>query len=235
MAFLHASSETPSMSDPSAPVAIVDYGLGNLYSVQRACDHVGLPAIITSSPADVARAPGILLPGVGAMPTAMQRLKDSGLAPAIVASVRQGTPVFGICLGLQLLFTRGTEFSDQEGLGLIEGTVSRIEGTSERGPLRVPHIGWSAVDPAGASRWADTPLEGMARGTMMYFVHSFYVQPADPSVCVATTRYGSAEFCAAVARDNVFACQFHPERSGPVGLTLYARFAQKVQHPEAMR
>lgn len=220
------------MSDASPRVAIVDYGLGNLYSVQRACEHVGLQAAIVSDPEEVRSAAGVILPGVGAMPTAMSRLRDTGLADALVDCARRETPLLGICLGLQLLMRTGSEFGEHQGLGIVGGRVVRFEATTEQGdPLRVPHIGWNAIRPSPGATWAGTPLEGTEPGTMMYFVHSFYVVPADPGVCVATARYGPVDFCAAIATGSVFACQFHPERSGPAGLALYERFARRIHHP----
>lgn len=225
------------MRDASARVAIVDYGLGNLFSVQRACAHVGLQAGVTSSVDDVLRADGLILPGVGAMPTAMERLRTTGLGEAIIACAERGTPVFGICLGMQLLMKNGSEFGPHDGLGIIDGDVIRFAGTTAGGQaLKVPHIGWNAIVPSprgDASAWTGTLLEDVEPGSEMYFVHSFHVVARDPSVSIATTSYGSVSFCAAIARDNIFACQFHPERSGPVGLSMYARFGQHLMQPSA--
>jgi glutamine amidotransferase len=227
------------MSDALRPqIAIVDYGTGNLYNVQRACAHTGLEAAITSSPDDVLGADGVILPGVGSMPDAMAELDRTGLSEALRTVARRGTPLFGICLGMQLLMAEGTEFQEHQGLGVIAGTVTRLAGRgSEGSPLKVPHIGWNSVaPPAGATtaRWAGTPLASSSAGEYVYFVHSYRVVPADAGVVLAVTRYGDIEFCSALARGSVFGCQFHPERSGPHGLTMYREFAHLVRGAEAL-
>jgi glutamine amidotransferase len=213
-----------------ARVAVVDFGMGNLYSVERACTHVGLSARITGSPEDVLAADAIILPGVGAMPQAMQTLDATGLSSALREIVARGTPLFGVCLGMQLLMSEGSEFGPHAGLGFIPGVVRKFAGLQPDGTrLKVPHIGWNQVWRRGSGvgdRWAGTPLELTAEGEYMYFVHSYYVVPEDPAVQIAGTRYGDVEFCSAVAADNVFGCQFHPERSGPQGLRLYQRMAR---------
>ncbi|HYH40701.1 MAG TPA: imidazole glycerol phosphate synthase subunit HisH, partial [Burkholderiales bacterium] len=138
----------------------------------------------------------------------------------------RGTPLLGICLGMRLLMEEGTEFTPHRGLGIIEGRVQRFEGTDEQGrPLKIPHIGWNAVEPRAAG-WAGTPLAPLAPGEFMYFVHSYYVVPSQPEVVAAQARYGNVEFCAAIGRGNVWGCQFHPERSGPRGLSIYRAFAE---------
>jgi glutamine amidotransferase len=216
------------MPEQRAPrVAIVDYGMGNLYSVERACAHVGLDSFLTSEPDEVLRADAVVLPGVGAMPEAMRILDRSGLGDAIRESASAGTPLLGVCLGLQLLMTHGSEFTPHLGLGIIKGEVVRFEGNDSSGtPLKVPHIGWSGIRyPAGHARWVAPVLKDAPDGALMYFVHSYYVRPANPAVVAATAMYGPVEFCAAIAQDNIFACQFHPERSGPAGLAVYRNFA----------
>jgi len=219
-------------------VAIVDYGMGNLFSVRQACAHVGLNATITSSPGDVATADGVILPGVGGMPDAMRTLQRSGLSEALVAYAQSGKPLLGICLGLQLLMTEGTEFERHQGLGIVTGSVVRFEGASLNGRrLKVPHVGWNGVRKVagagavsgGRDPWAGTPLASLSEGVSMYFVHSFYVIPLEAGVCVAETQYGNVWFCSALARGSVFGCQFHPERSGPEGLRIYRNFANLVQ------
>jgi glutamine amidotransferase len=205
----------------------VDYGMGNLYSVQRACDHAGLRAVITAVPTDVLGADAVLIPGVGAMPDAMRALDASGLSDAIREQVARGTLVFGVCLGMQLLMSEGTEFGSHRGLGVVPGLVRRFDGLDDEGaPLKVPHIGWNAVRsrPDGTS-WQGSPLETTPEGTYFYFVHSYYVVPEEADVGMAWTRYGDVTFCSAVASGNVFGCQFHPERSGPPGLGVYRQVA----------
>lgn len=210
------------------PVAIVDYGLGNLYSVRRACAHAGLEAEITGDPEAVASAPGIVLPGVGAFGDAMATLERLGLAPVLREAAAKDVPFMGVCLGVQLLMTESLEFGRHAGLGILAGRVVPFEKPEEPGHvLKIPQIGWNRVKPAKA--WAGTPMEGVAPGSHMYFVHSFYVKPDDPAVILSVTRYGHIEFCSSVARGNLFACQFHPERSGPAGLELYRAFAERTR------
>lgn len=222
------------MSDPvPRRVAIVDYGTGNLYNVHRACQHVGLRASITVSPEEVLAADGVLLPGVGSMPNAMAFLDESGLSDALRSVAERGTPLMGICLGMQMLMEQGSEFTRHQGLGILAGEVVRFPSRDESGTkLKVPHIGWNSVrQPPGNTKapWRDTPLEATPDGEYMYFVHSYRVVPADPRISIGVTRYGGAEFCSAVARGNIFGCQFHPERSGPHGLRLYREFARRVE------
>lgn len=213
-------------------VAIVDYGMGNLFNVLRACDAVGLPARISSDPDEVERASAIILPGVGAFGDAMTELRGRGLDEAIGRSVAAGRPFFGVCLGLQLMMETSSEFGAHTGLGLVAGDVVRFDAPRHDGEtLKVPQVGWNAVRrPTNRSAgWAGTPLEAIIDGTPMYFVHSFYVRPAEPEVIVATTRYGDTEFCSSIARANLFGSQFHPERSGPAGLQMYRTFAKALR------
>jgi imidazole glycerol-phosphate synthase subunit HisH len=224
------------MSEGHSPrVAIVDYGMGNLYSVQRACAHVGLDSFLTGVPSEVLAADGVVLPGVGGMPEAMRILDNSGLSDAIRESVSRDTPLLGVCLGFQLLMSHGSEFTPHRGLGIIEGDVVRFDGEDAAGaPLKVPHIGWTGIScPDGDSGWITPVLDGVANGALMYFVHSYCVRPENPTIVAARARYGSVEFCAAVSRDNIFACQFHPERSGPAGLLIYRNFADALSRRDA--
>ena len=216
-------------------VAIIDYGMGNLYSVQQACAAVELPSIITNSPSDVVQADAVILPGVGAMRDAMATLDRSGMAEVLVQHVSVAKPFFGICLGMQLLMTDGVEFGRHKGLGVVEGSVVGLSASNGDGHrLKIPHVGWNAVAcfPASSDSiapWAGTPLEGMRNGECMYVVHSYYVAPADSWVWVAVTRYGDLEFCSALRQGSVFGCQFHPERSGPRGIQIYENFARQVK------
>ncbi len=204
-------------------VAVVDYGMGNLASVAKALARSGADVRVTQSAAEVAGAAGVVLPGVGAFRDAAARLEQSGLGAAVLERIAAGTPFLGVCLGLQLLFESSGEGGRWPGLGVLGGTVERLQTG-----LKVPHIGWNDLDwgPAGA---------GMARGlpapATVYFVHSYAAVPADPSVVAATTDYGGP-VVAAVARDNVWAVQFHPEKSSSVGLALLAGFVANV-HREA--
>ena len=192
-------------------VTIVDYGSGNLRSVQKAFEHLGAAATITDDPTVVAAAERLVLPGVGAFGDAMRELHRRALVAPIIAHVRADRPFFGICMGLQLLFETGWEGGRHEGLGLLAGDVARFELPSG---FKVPHMGWNTV----AWRSSDRPA-----GEHFYFVHSYHARPTDESVVAAVTDYGG-QFCAAVARGRLFATQFHPEKSQAAGLRLLQAF-----------
>lgn len=199
----------------SARIAILDYGMGNLRSAEKALEHVGVTAKISRDPVEVQAADGVILPGVGAMPRAMERIREYGLDELIAERREAGVPILGICLGLQLLFESTTEFGGSDGLGLLEGPVEELEAEG----LKIPHIGWSPV------RWErDSRLtEGLPSGTPFYFVHSFAPRPSGEDL-LGTAEYGSRFACAA-ERENVFGVQFHPEKSSSAGLRLLANFA----------
>ena len=208
----------------SARIAILDYGIGNLRSVEKALEHVGARAAITADTDEVRGADGLILPGVGAFPKAMERILARGLDELVGERCAAGTPILGICLGLQLLFDSSTELGGAEGLGLLSGEVTELEATG----LKVPHIGWEPV------RWEKESrlCEGIESETPFYLVHSFAPVPAAPDL-LGTAVYG-ARFACAAERDNVFGVQFHPEKSGAAGLRLLANFAGIcVQAPAA--
>ncbi len=217
------------MADASAPqVAIVDYGMGNLFSVQQALEHVGLRAHRTSSSSDLLGADGVILPGVGAFGDAMATLRRLGLVEVLHEVAASGRPLVGICLGMQLLMTQSHEFGRHQGLGLIDGDVVRFEAPQEGGAtMKVPQVGWNRITRRDRS-WEQTWLEGLQDGTFLYFVHSFYVTPRDPSVVLSTSRYGHIEFCSSLQQGNLIASQFHPERSGPQGLRMYRNLAVRL-------
>lgn len=190
---------------------IVDYGSGNLRSVQKAFEKLGVPATITSDPAVVATATRLVLPGVGAFGDAMRELRARGLVDPLIAHLRQDRPFLGICMGLQLLFETGHEGGEHRGLGVLAGDVVRFDLPAG---LKVPHMGWNAVT------WRNT-WRPIADGEHCYFVHAYHARPGDPSVVAATADYGGP-FCAAVRSGNIFATQFHPEKSQSAGLELLA-------------
>jgi glutamine amidotransferase len=211
-------------------VAIVDYGLGNLFSVKHACDYVGMSGFVTSAKSDILAADAVILPGVGAFGDAMQNLKRLDLINPVQEIAASGKPLIGVCLGLQLFMTESYEFGQHKGLGLIEGPVVRFDNPIDSSrKLKVPQIGWNRIcrpgqpgqETANEDGWADTPLMGLPDGEFMYFVHSFYVKPEDPGVVLSISRYGPTEFCSSLRHRNIFATQFHPERSGPQGLQVY--------------
>ena len=205
-------------------VAVVDYGLGNVFSVLRACEHVGLNAKLTSDRKDIAAAPAVILPGVGAFGDAMATLQRLDLVSVLRDAAAANKPLMGICLGLQLLMTESAEFGHHQGLNLIEGDVVRLpDAMKENGQrLKVPEVCWNQV--RAARPWKGTPLQDLAEGAYQYFVHSYYVRPTDANVVLSKTTYGQTEFCSSVEKGTLFACQFHPERSGPAGLTIYSNF-----------
>jgi glutamine amidotransferase len=203
-------------------IAVVDYGMGNLRSVQKGLERSGAEAIVTSDPAVILRARGVVLPGVGAFGACMDNLSSRGLVEPIREVVAERTPFLGICLGLQLLFEESEEFGPVRGLGVLHGRVRRFAGPEVAG-LKVPQIGWNQIQ----IRRPAPELEGIDDGAFVYFVHSYFVEPTDPSLVATTTVYGT-EFASAVVAGNVFACQFHPEKSQAVGLRLLANFARRV-------
>jgi len=195
-------------------IAIVDYGMGNLRSVQKAFQRVGTEAEITSAVERLRRADGVVLPGVGAFGEAMANLAQAGLV-AVLRQVARERPFLGICLGQQLLFEESEEMGHHEGLGVLPGRVARFAG-----PLKVPHIGWNQMHIVRPS----PILAGVADGAFAFFAHSHYAVPSNPAVVLATTDYG-VSFASVVGRDYLFGIQFHPEKSQSVGLTILANFA----------
>lgn len=209
----------------SKKVAIVDYGMGNMFSVLRACAHAGLDAALTSDKVALAAADAVILPGVGAFGPAMDNLARLDLVSPLRDFCASGKPFMGICLGFQLLMTESEEFGHNKGLDIVKGTVKKFPVSNAEG-AKVPQIGWNAVNKA--RDWAGTCLEGVKDGEYMYFVHSFYVQPASPEVFCSLTSYAGIDYCSSVARGNVFACQFHPEKSAWNGLRMYDNFKKRV-------
>ena len=197
-------------------ITIIDYGMGNLRSVQKAFEWGGNPAQIAGRPEEVARADKLVLPGVGAFGKGMANLREKGLLAPVLDAAARGVPLLGICLGQQLLFSRGEEMGDHEGLGLLPGRVRGFPAT-----LRVPHIGWNQAH----IRRPSPILKGIPDGAFFYFVHSFYVDPEDPSDTVTTTDYG-VDYASIVGRDRMFGVQFHPEKSQELGLRILKNFAE---------
>jgi glutamine amidotransferase len=200
-------------------IAIVDYGVGNLFSLKSSLAAIGAEAVVTADPALLAAADKIILPGVGAFGDAAEKLRQTGLADVLRSLAASGKPLLGICLGMQLLFEKSYEHGEFEGLGLLSGAVRPIADVIPE-ELKVPHIGWNALTFTKPS-----PLfTRIQEGDHVYFVHSFYASECDDSL-IATAEYG-APLTAAVAKDNIFGCQFHPEKSGNVGLAILQAFAE---------
>jgi len=198
--------------------------MGNLRSVVKGLEKVGVEAHVTADPAVVAAADGVVLPGVGAFGMAMEHLRAAGLDSVITAAIDAGKPFLGICLGLQLLFSESEEFGPVRGLGVIPGKVVRFFLDGAPTGVKIPHMGWNGMQKA-----TPTPvLDGIPEGEYVYFVHSYYVAPDDPSVIATTTEYGGFRFTSSVTRGNLFACQFHPEKSGAMGLQMLRNFAALV-------
>lgn len=200
-------------------IAIVDYGVGNLFSLRSSLKCIGAEAEITSDPAAVRGADKLILPGVGAFGDAVKKLRDSGLYDVVREQAASGKEIMGICLGMQLLFEKSYEYGEHQGLGLLKGKVVPMEGRIPEG-LKIPHIGWNGLRFRKESRL----LEYVKENDCVYFVHSFYAEECDDSV-IATAEYGR-ELTAAVEKGNVMGCQFHPEKSGRVGLAILRAFCQ---------
>ena len=207
-------------------IAVVDYGVGNLRSAQKGLERAAaeegldLEVRVTPEPADIERARGVVLPGVGAFAHCMEELAEAGMTDVVLDAAASGRPFFGICVGMQILFEESEEFGRVRGLGVLPGRVTRFRSRS----VKIPHMGWNALE----KRTPTAMFDGIPDGTYYYFVHSFYAQPTDTAVVAATSTYGDEEFAAAVGRGNVFATQFHPEKSQEAGIRLLRNFVRTV-------
>ena len=208
--------------DKKKRVAIIDYQLGNLFSVQQACLHLNIDAFITSDKKEILESEYAILPGVGAFGDAMINLSKLDLISPISDFIASGKPFMGVCLGLQLLFSESEEFGSNKGLNLIEGSVKKFLSTSLQGDrLKVPQIEWNQICETDHNPWKVSPLKSCRNKDYMYFVHSYYVEPQSTNSILSTTSYGGYEYCSSIIRDNIFACQFHPEKSGEHGVEIY--------------
>jgi glutamine amidotransferase len=203
-------------------IAIIDYGMGNLRSVQKGLERVGFEALVTRDAAQIHAARGVVLPGVGAFNACMENLSTFGLIEPIREVVRAHKPFLGICLGFQLLFSESEEFGKQAGLDLFPGKVVGFRASAE---LKVPHMGWNRLEKKQNSPF----LDGISTGAYVYFVHSFYVVPEDGAIVATTTDYGE-NFVSSIATERLFACQFHPEKSQELGLRILANFGRFVMN-----
>lgn len=202
-------------------IAVIDYGMGNLRSVQKGFERVGHKCIVTRDTKEISNATHVVLPGVGAFKDCMENLKNYGLVDSIIKAIQAGKPFLGICLGLQLLFSESEEFGRHEGLDIIKGQVVRFpsELRTHDMKLKIPHIGWNNI------KIDKKPpiLKDIAEGSYLYFVHSYYVVPKDSSIAATSTYYG-IDFVSSIWKDNIFACQFHPEKSQDAGLKILKNF-----------
>jgi imidazole glycerol-phosphate synthase subunit HisH len=200
-------------------LTVIDYGVGNLFNLCRAFESLGVKTVLTSDPDEILRSERLILPGVGAFGAGITNLKELGLIPAILEYARTRRPIFGICLGMQLLFSESFEHGHWKGLNVLPGKVDRIDGQG----CKLPQIAWNTLIPT--RDWKGTILEGLPLEAQVYFNHSYCVSAEDVSDSLALTTYGATTFSSVVNRGNIFGCQFHPERSGKWGLLLLKNFA----------
>ncbi|MGV8982906.1 imidazole glycerol phosphate synthase subunit HisH [Clostridium sp.] len=199
-------------------IAIVDYGVGNLKSVQNALNKLNIPSIISSDKDEIAKSRSIIVPGVGAFPDAMKNLKDRGLDVVIKAAAKEGKPILGICLGMQLFFEESDEIEKCQGLGLLKGNIRKLEGS-----IKIPHMGWNDL-----SFETTTPLlEGVVEHSYVYFVHSYYAEVGEENIVNAFSMY-EKKIPAIVSKGNIFGLQFHPEKSGEAGMKLLENFGRRM-------
>jgi imidazole glycerol phosphate synthase, glutamine amidotransferase subunit len=209
----------------SGKVLVVDYGIGNVFSVCNAIRRIGGDVELTGDLKAIREADRVILPGVGAFARAMDALRAKGIVSALQDFIATGRPFMGVCIGMQVLMERSTEFGENEGLGFLRGEVVRIPGQGPDGShLRVPHIGWAGLEPKEQG-WDGTPLAGIRpKEDFVYFVHSYHCVPSDPSRILATVDYGGVPVTAAIRQENIIGVQFHPERSGEVGQQILQAF-----------
>ena len=206
-------------------VTVIDYGIGNLFSIANALNHCGAEMVFTADPAKVAAAERLVLPGVGAFKDGMAGLAERGLVDAVREYAHKERPFLGICLGMQMMLSASEEFGEHEGLGLIPGRVRAIASQGPDGtPHKIPHISWSPLLPAGDAGWGGTLLDGVAPGSTAYFVHSFTPVPDAEEHRLADTSYNGVRLSAVIARGHMYGTQFHPEKSGGLGLRMLNTF-----------
>jgi len=213
-------------------VAIIDYKISNMFSVKSACNFFGLNAGIVNDREQVLNAKSAILPGVGTFGAGMERLKNLHLDNVICEFIGTGKPFMGICLGMQLLMSDSEEFGYHKGLDIIQGSVKKLpQINDESEKIRIPNIGWERIRinlKGDYNIWPKIAVKDISDDELMYFVHSFFVTPTDPEIVTTKTKYGGFEFCSSIAFQNIFASQFHPEKSGPIGLTVFKNFSEAV-------
>lgn len=207
-------------------IVIIDYQLGNLYSVKNALLSLGWNPIISSDKDQIRNAEALILPGVGAFGNAMANLSKMDLINPILDHIQSGKPFMGICLGMQLLFTESSEFGNHKGLGIIEGSVAKLFNPSRE--ITIPQIGWNQIKKPNNVDWNNSPLKNISDNSFMYFVHSYYAIPSNINQILTLTNYEEIEYCSAVNFKNIFATQFHPEKSGALGVSIYFEFLKPL-------
>lgn len=210
----------------SKKIVIIDYSLGNMFSVQQAFAYLGMEAEVTDNIEKIQNADAIILPGVGAFAEAMHALDANGLTNEIKESVAKGKPFLGICLGMQLLFESSEEFGSTQGLGLIKGHIKRFAFDDKS--IKIPQMGWNTINLPQTHKWEGTVLQNVKDGEFMYFVHSYYAVPQNPADVLCETEYGGLKYCSAVIHKNIVATQFHPEKSAKEGLKIYENWIKKI-------
>jgi glutamine amidotransferase len=206
-------------------IVIVDYGHGNLFSINQACIHLGYNPILSSDPIDILNADSLILPGVGAFKVAMNELTVKNLIEPIREFVKKGNYLMGVCLGMQLLFETSEEFGLHTGLSFIQGEVKRIPSILNEKKNRVPHIGWNSIFmDQQCTVWQNTPLREISSSDQFYSIHSFFTAPTHTENILSYTNYNGLKYCSSVRKDNVFGFQFHPEKSAEKGLSIYNNF-----------
>ena len=211
-------------------LVIIDYGLCNLRSVYNALKKIGFDSFVSDNPQGLKTADAVILPGVGAFEDGMKGLRDKKLIEPIKDFVKTGKPFLGICLGMQMLMSKSFEFGEHQGLNLIEGQVEGFKNKIINGQydFKIPHIGWNGLFSNGHP-WSKTILEDLPQGQEMYFVHSYHVIPSDQANVLAQTQYAGIKFCSVVGKDNIYGCQFHPEKSSSFGLKILNNFVRLIQ------
>ncbi len=207
-------------------IIIVDYGLGNMFSLVKAFGHFGITARVTEEPSTIREADGLILPGVGAFEAGMHGLRIRHLVDVLQQCAAESKPILGICLGAQLLMDTGYEFGQYKGLGIIPGSVVTFPKLQEG--TKIPHIGWNSLIQPRNQKWRKSILSSLPNQSSVYFVHSFIVQPTSRSAILATTDYGGHTFCSVINQGTIYGCQFHPEKSGSIGLQIIQNFITLV-------
>ncbi len=206
-------------------VVIIDYGHGNLYSINQVCIHLGYKPIISSDEKEILSADSLILPGVGAFKVAMDELANKDLIEPIKEFVKKGNNMMGVCLGMQLLFETSEEFGINIGLGLIKGDVKKFPSSLNGKKIRIPQIGWNKIfEDKNINKWENTPLKEITEEDYMYFVHSYYANPSDAKDVLSFSNYQDIKYCTSVQKENIFGFQFHPEKSAEKGITIYKNF-----------